>query len=131
MFVSSTTPLARLCTLRSSAGVAPVSYTHLLYERLSRDDNLEGESYSIGNQKKLLTKVAKEMCIRDRSNAIKYRKDNLQVEFSARAEKNTVSLFISDNGIGISAADLPRVFEKGFTGENGRRSVSYTHLYGP
>ena len=31
-----------------------------LYERLSRDDNLEGESYSIGNQKKLLTKVAKE-----------------------------------------------------------------------
>ena len=30
------------------------------------------------------------------SNAIKYRKDNLQVEFSARAEKNTVSLFISD-----------------------------------
>lgn len=30
------------------------------YERLSRDDNLEGESYSIGNQKKLLTKVAKE-----------------------------------------------------------------------
>ena len=34
--------------------------TAFLYERLSRDDNLEGESYSIGNQKKLLTKVAKE-----------------------------------------------------------------------
>lgn len=28
--------------------------------RLSRDDNLEGDSYSIANQKKLLTKVAKE-----------------------------------------------------------------------
>ena len=34
--------------------------TAFLYERLSRDDNLEGESYSIGNQKKLLTKVEKE-----------------------------------------------------------------------
>ena len=34
--------------------------TAFLYERLSRDDNLEGENYSIGNQKKLLAKVAKE-----------------------------------------------------------------------
>ena len=34
--------------------------TAFLYERLSRDDNMDGESYSIGHQKKLLTKVAKE-----------------------------------------------------------------------
>ena len=34
--------------------------TAALYVRLSRDDNLEGDSYSIVNQKKLLTKVAKE-----------------------------------------------------------------------
>jgi site-specific DNA recombinase len=34
--------------------------TAFLYERLSHDDNLEGESCSIGNQKKLLAKVAKE-----------------------------------------------------------------------
>lgn len=34
--------------------------TASLYLRLSRDDNLEGESYGIGNQKKLLTTVAKE-----------------------------------------------------------------------
>jgi len=34
--------------------------TAALYVRLSRDDNLEGESNSIQNQKKLLTKVAKE-----------------------------------------------------------------------
>lgn len=35
--------------------------TAFLYERLSRDDNLEGDSYSVANQKKLLTKVAKEL----------------------------------------------------------------------
>ncbi len=34
--------------------------TAALYVRLSRDDNLEGDSYSIANQKKLLTKIAKE-----------------------------------------------------------------------
>ena len=28
---------------------------------------------------------------------------------------------IVDNGIGFQAEDLPRVFEKGFTGENGRK----------
>lgn len=35
--------------------------TAFLYPRLSRDDNLDGESYSIQNQKKLLTKAAKDM----------------------------------------------------------------------
>ena len=62
------------------------------------------------------------------SNAIKYRKDNLQIEFSTKTDKNNISLFISDNGIGISAADLPRVFDKGFTGENGRRYSKSTGI---
>jgi DNA invertase Pin-like site-specific DNA recombinase len=34
--------------------------TAALYARLSRDDNLDGESYSISNQKTFLTKIAKE-----------------------------------------------------------------------
>ena len=55
------------------------------------------------------------------SNSIKYRTENLQVSFSACEEQNAVRLIVSDNGIGISPADLPRVFDKGFTGDNGRR----------
>ena len=46
--------------MRQSNNKKARDVTAFLYERLSRDDNLEGESYSIGNQKKLLTKVAKE-----------------------------------------------------------------------
>ena len=46
--------------MRQSNNKKSRDVTAFLYERLSRDDNLEGESYSIGNQKKLLTKLAKE-----------------------------------------------------------------------
>ena len=50
--------------MRQSNNKKSRDVTAFLYERLSRDDNLEGESYSIGNQKKLLTKVAREKATR-------------------------------------------------------------------
>ena len=56
------------------------------------------------------------------SNAIKYRRqEDARLWISAREEDSRVWLEIGDNGIGISEKDLDRVFEKGFTGENGRR----------
>lgn len=55
------------------------------------------------------------------SNAIKYRQEDFQLTFCSKIEKNCIKLIISDNGIGISPSDLSRVFDKGFTGENGRR----------
>ena len=45
---------------QSNNNIKSRDVTAFLYERLSRADNMDGESYSIGNQKKLLTKVAKE-----------------------------------------------------------------------
>lgn len=47
--------------MKKSSSVKSRENTAFLYPRLSRDDNLEGESYSIQNQKKLLTKTAKDM----------------------------------------------------------------------
>ncbi len=46
--------------MKQSKGKKSREVTAFLYLRLSRDDNMEGESYSIGNQKKLLTTIAKE-----------------------------------------------------------------------
>ena len=56
------------------------------------------------------------------SNSIKYKKqnENLTLEIFAKKQKENVTLYIKDNGIGISKNDISRIFEKGFTGENGR-----------
>lgn len=49
------------------------------------------------------------------SNALKYTKEG-----SISIYKKNKRLIIEDTGIGIQVEDLPRVFEKGFTGFNGR-----------
>ena len=55
------------------------------------------------------------------SNSIKYcNTKGAVIKIYAVNEKNFVSLNIEDNGVGIVERDLKRVFEKGFTGENGR-----------
>ncbi len=61
-------------------------------------------------------------------NAIKYRSVSPSIRLYARQEKNGVSLLIEDNGIGIRQADLPRVFDRGFTGETGRKFSKATGL---
>lgn len=54
-------------------------------------------------------------------NSIKYSKKNeKKIEIYSEEKKDNVTLLIKDNGIGIKEKDIPRVFEKGFTGENGR-----------
>lgn len=54
-------------------------------------------------------------------NSIKYSKnENQSIEIYAEEQKGKVTLYIKDNGLGIKKSELSRVFEKGFTGENGR-----------
>lgn len=53
-------------------------------------------------------------------NAVKYRAALPLICIYTKRQNDRICLYVEDNGIGISANDLPRVFEKGFTGENGR-----------
>lgn len=62
------------------------------------------------------------------NNSIKYLKDDPLIEIYAISDKEKVSLIIKDNGIGISNKDLPRVFDKGFTGMNGRSKYNSTGM---
>ena len=54
-------------------------------------------------------------------NAIKYsKKENKKIEISSQEKNDKVILYIKDNRIGIKKGEITRVFERGFTGENGR-----------
>lgn len=57
-------------------------------------------------------------------NSVKYRKTevNLELEIYTQKQKENVILYIKDNGIGIKQGEVERIFEKSFTGTNGRLS---------
>ncbi len=62
------------------------------------------------------------------SNAVKYHKnDNPVLKFTAKKSVHSISLMVEDNGIGISKADLPRIFERGFTGSD-RKKLNATGM---
>ncbi len=59
------------------------------------------------------------------SNSIKYKKDkDSSLEITGKDYKDYITITIYDNGKGISKSDLPRVFNKTFTGANGRSASS-------
>ena len=59
------------------------------------------------------------------NNAIKYLdKDEKTIEIYSEVKDNQVVLVILDNGCGIRASDVPRVFDKGFTGSNRKKEYA-------
>lgn len=75
--------------------------------------------FKVYTDKKWITYVLGQLI----NNSIKYSKENGVIEFSAEDKGEFIELKIRDNGIGINEEDLERVFNKGFTGSNGRNSV--------
>ena len=61
------------------------------------------------------------------SNAIKYTPQGV-VTIETAEEKDWFFITIKDTGIGIKAEDLPRVFEKGYTGYNGHADKKATGI---
>lgn len=57
-------------------------------------------------------------------NSVKYKKEEIEtkLEIYSKQGKENVILYVKDNGIGIKKGEITRVFEKGFTGTNGRLS---------
>ena len=62
-------------------------------------------------------------------NAIKYRKEkNANIIITIYENKENVILNIKDNGIGIKTSEIDRIFDKGFTGTNGRNQKKSTGI---
>lgn len=70
------------------------------------------QEISVLSDEKYLQFVIEQIC----ANSLKYTQDG---EIRITMDERCI-LVIEDTGIGISEQDLPRVFEKGFTGYNGR-----------
>lgn len=62
------------------------------------------------------------------SNALKYTEKGGTIQIFTKQESGQLWLVIEDNGIGIWEEDLPRVFERGFTGYNGRADKKSTGI---
>lgn len=64
------------------------------------------------------------------NNSIKYKRTKVEsfIKIEARDTEKRIMLSISDNGIGIPPEDLPRVWNKSFTGTNGRNRTKSTGM---
>lgn len=80
--------------------------------------NIENIDIKVTSDQKWIKFIINQIII----NSIKYsKKERGYINiYSLENENNKISLIIEDNGIGIPKSDINRVFDKGFTGENGR-----------
>lgn len=77
-----------------------------------------GEDYQVLTDAKWLSYIFRQLL----SNAIKYTPEKGKIKVILQREATGISLTVTDSGIGIPQEDLKRIFDKGFTGENGRKS---------
>lgn len=62
------------------------------------------------------------------SNSLKYAKEKSQITFYTKTINQQLTLYLKDEGLGISKRDLHRVTEPFYTGENGRNYPDATGM---
>jgi hypothetical protein len=121
--------LVGLMNLQKIVQQTILSYRRQLREINARIDlhDLEQEVYSDGKWVQfMLGQVV--------GNSIKYAPEKdvdgcgLVLEIYATNTANAIQLHVRDNGVGIKANEVDRVFDKGFTGHNGRSGVKSTGI---
>jgi len=85
---------------------------------------IEDSTLSVTTDKKWLGFIVDQIL----ANSLKYTKEGGRIKISAEKNEREKRLVIEDNGIGIKAEDIGRVFEKGFTGCNGRDGYKSTGM---
>lgn len=87
--------------------------------------SIEGDDAMVVTDRKWCRFILRQLL----TNAIKYSPSGKDITFvTAMSENDNVILDLIDEGPGIQPHDLPRIFDKGFTGENGRIHNAATGL---
>jgi signal transduction histidine kinase len=92
----------------------------------ARSENAENLDIKVMTDSKWLEYILGQLM----SNSMKYFSSEREPEIRVYAEdmQDKTMLHFCDNGIGISESDLPYVFEKSFTGENGHTHAKSTGM---
>lgn len=85
---------------------------------------MSGEDFTVLTDEKWLGFIFRQIL----ANSIKYTPPEGKITIHFQKGDTYDDLVIEDNGIGILPEDLPRIFAKGFTGENGRNEQKSTGL---
>ena len=94
------------------------------------ENNIDFE-VEVGNKKVLTDSKWLEFMVNQIiSNSMKYIRNDVSHLIKITTEENNknIILKIYDNGIGISKSDIPKVFDKTFTGNNGRKIETSTGM---
>lgn len=87
--------------------------------------NMEGLDFQVQTDSKWMEFILRQIL----NNSLKYLKgEGDEIRITGKKTETYTALIVRDNGIGICESDLSRVFEKSFTGENGRKVQSSTGM---
>ncbi|GKU83895.1 HAMP domain-containing sensor histidine kinase [Niallia sp. NCCP-28] len=78
--------------------------------------NIQADQLEVQSDPKWLQFIINQLL----TNSLKYTQHGGEINISVYETPQEKQLLIRDNGIGISQKDLPRIFNRGFTGETGR-----------
>lgn len=93
----------------------------LIQNYVKADVNCEERVYT---DRKWIAFILNQMML----NSVKYRSELPVFHIYTKREKNGVILIFEDNGTGIPGEEISRIFEKGFTGSNGRNHERSTGM---
>jgi signal transduction histidine kinase len=80
--------------------------------------------YNVMTDKKWLSYILDQLL----NNACKYVEAGDSIRLYAREDERAVTLFVYDSGTGIAPKDINRIFDRGFTGDNGRKVIKSTGM---
>lgn len=126
---------ARLGSVEKDYLIREISLRDCVLESLSQNRqfliqnsvcvNTDSVAHTVCSDEKWVVFILNQLLV----NSVKYRSERpCKIEISSKDLGKTIQLTVTDNGIGIKESEIGRVFDKGFTGSNGRAAKNSTGI---